>query len=439
MEATWLCPSQPQRVLKARTLFMACIVCGLMQKPLIKFAWDVQTFLQSLTRVHSSLRTRGGGACALLGGTAILLRQVFATKGQRVVAEFASSLAVAGKGWSVCSFHNLSRQLEVLEPRHHMKRRGRMVQFSGPKWIRQMMEKPDAMTNFGKASVCLGTFLKSTVVKQCLFHDICKFLKSPAGKLFHVGDYSVPHLVRACWVGRAHLHGDGVTGMDADAWMHLRNMHDSRTKGIFDTLAVHSFQDALALENTVREMAPRVWSASIARHYASVSIVDLPCQACEFGGVLGAVERISGGGEGKAIDWLLRHLPADLQVLKGMGLELKRLTGMAPTRGDGLDTQAAGAVAAQWLKRVPEKAEGCMTLQEALTRGSGGFVALPKLCCPGCDSVLLTRLMGRKRKLCDPCYKTFRKYKDSGRYLKRRRRCRFEASVLKQRRKRGGE
>ena len=84
---------------------------------------------------------------------------------------------------------------------------------------------------------------------------------------------------------------------------------------------------------------------------------------------------------------------------------------------------------------------GCMTLQEALTRGGGGFVALPKVCCPCCDSVLQARPMGRKRKLCDPCYKTFRKYKDSGRYLKRRSLLRNLNSVLKlkQRRKRGGE
>ena len=313
-----------------------------------------------------------------------------------------------------------------------------MAQYSGPQWIRKIAATRDRMTAFHVASNCLGDFLTAAVAEDTDFHQVCKALKVPPGKLFQLGDYSVPHLVRACSVGRAHLHGDGVRGrirMDADAWMHLRNMHDSRTKGSFDTLAVHSFQDALALENTVREMAPRVWSASIARHYASVSIVDLPCQACEFGGVLGAVKRISGGGEGKATDWLLRHLPADLQVLKGMGLELKRLTGMAPTRGDGLDTQAAGAVAAQWLKRVPEKAEGCMTLQEALTRGSGGFVALPKLCCPGCDSVLLTRLMGRKRKLCDPCYKAFRKHKDWERYNKKG--SRF--SSLSRRRKRGGE
>ena len=107
--------------------------------------------------------------------------------------------------------------------------------------------------------------------------------------------------------------------MDADAWMHLRNMHESRTKGIFDNLGVYSFDDALAMQNMVREMAPRAWSASIARHYSSISPVDLPCQACEFGAILGAARRIRGGGEGEAIAWLLQHLPGDLQALKDMG------------------------------------------------------------------------------------------------------------------------
>ena len=53
--------------------------------------------------------------------------------------------------------------------------------------------------------------------------------------------------------------------MDADAWLHLRNMHDERTKAIFDTLAVHSFEDALAMQTTVRELARRVWSPNIAK------------------------------------------------------------------------------------------------------------------------------------------------------------------------------
>ena len=81
MEGTWLTPAMAEDVLRARFAFVACLVGGLTQKALIKFAWDMKCFQTQLQRVHQRLRTRGGGA-ALLGGTAILLRQIFAVKGQ---------------------------------------------------------------------------------------------------------------------------------------------------------------------------------------------------------------------------------------------------------------------------------------------------------------------------------------------------------------------
>ena len=61
-----------------------------MQKPLIKFAWGVQAFQQQLARVHGVCVRIGGFETdkhnkALLGGTAILLRQIFAAKGQKLL------------------------------------------------------------------------------------------------------------------------------------------------------------------------------------------------------------------------------------------------------------------------------------------------------------------------------------------------------------------
>ena len=95
-------------------------------------------------------------------------------------------------------------------------------------------------------------------------------------------------------------------------------MHQNNTKRIFDLLAVTSYSDALALQHTVMELARRVWSVRIARHFTSVSLVDLPCQACEFAGILGAVKAIHGGGDDSAIRWLLQRLPGDLHQLKAM-------------------------------------------------------------------------------------------------------------------------
>ena len=196
--------------------------------------------MRSLLRVHSAwpARDRGGGAGLLLGGTAILLRQVFASQGQAMVAEFAASLAVAGQGWTAERLLQLCVQLETLQPRHHMKRNGFMAQYSGTQWIRKIAATRDRMKAFHIASNCLGDFLTAAVAEDTDFHQVCKTLKAPPGKLFQLGDYSVPHLVRACSVGRAHLHGDGAKGninFDANAWTHLRNMHGLRTKATFDT------------------------------------------------------------------------------------------------------------------------------------------------------------------------------------------------------------
>ena len=109
-----------ENVRRARYAFVACVVCGLVQKPLIKFAWDVQAFQAELHRVHKRVRTRGGGE-AVLGGTAILLRQVFAAKGQRVVADIAISLAVAGKSWDSAALRRLCRDLAKMEAKDTMK------------------------------------------------------------------------------------------------------------------------------------------------------------------------------------------------------------------------------------------------------------------------------------------------------------------------------
>ena len=430
MQGTWLCPSLSRPVLRARTLFIACMLAGLMQKPLIKFAWDVQAFVRSLLRVHSACpaRDRGGGAGRLLGGTAILLRQVFASQGQAMVAEFAASLAVAGQGWTPERLRQLCVQLETLQPRHHMKRKGRMARYSGPQWIRKIAATRDRMAAFHVASKSLSDFLTAAVADDTDFHQVCKTLKAPPGKLFQFGDYSVPHLVRACSLGRAHLHADGAKGsikLDANAWTHLRNMHDVSTKATFDTLGVHSFGDALAFQKTVLEMAARVWSTSVARHFTSVSLVDLPCQACEFGGILGAVKRICGGGDSEAMAWLFEHLPGDLAGLKAMGQGLKQLTAKSKHKGDGLDKQAAGAITRAWLHRCPVKPE--VTLQQTFTRGGGGLVPLPQVWCPGCRGPLEGQARGRKRKLCAPCISAFRKHYQSQQHLSRRR-CRRAAS-----------
>ena len=422
MPGTWLSSAMAEKARRARYAFLACLVGGLIQKPLIKFAWDVQAFQEQLQRVYEAWRIRGGGV-ALLGGTAILLRQVFATVGQAAVGDIGTALAVAGKCWDKASMRQLLQSLGRLLPADRMKRKGRMAAYSGPTWIRKVTATAGTLKRFDAAAEALGSFLTASSVSPSAFHELCATLKGPA-KLVNVSQYSVPHLVRACCVGRAFIRGDGVDSAvqpDADAWASdLRVMHRDRTKGIFDLLNVRDYHDACAMRGTIYFLAKHVWSSSVARHYSSISLVDLPCCACEFGGVLGAVDSIHGGGDAGAVRWLLRHLPGGLAKLKTMGLLLKQDVARVEGRGDGNDRQAAGTITRGWLKGAP--AAPASTMETIFNRGGGDTVfGIPAVLCPECDGHMEVRVLGRKRASCDECYHARVRATDAARQARRRR------------------
>ena len=424
MGHTWLSSAMAEDVRRARYAFLACIVAGLVQKPLIKFALDIQALQKHLRGVHQHACTRGRGA-ALLGGTAILLRQVFASKGQEVVAEVAMSLAVAGKTWDKVSLCVLCRKLDKLRPCDKQKRKGRMCKFSGPKWIRGSFSKASALGSFQKASDVVGAFLTSTVVERGALHTLCTTLKGPSAKMAGLGDYSVPHLARACCVARAFIHGhrsEVAMQPDEQAWLHdLRDMHRERTKANFDLLHVLTCTDALAMLATMREFPRRVWSSSVARQYASISLIDLPCAACEFGGVLGSIMSIHGGGEAQAIRYLLRHLPGRLEDLKEMGQRLTKETNLLCGTGDGLDRQCSGSVTRRWLRQ--KLAAPALKMDHVFSLGGGDdfFVLFPILCSSCGELLMPPRFQGRKRTVCDECYRAHVRLVDKERQAQRRR------------------
>ena len=84
-------PANLRAVVRYRLLLLSCILCCLIQKPLIAFAWDVQAFEDALRALHGNKAN-----LALMGGTAILLRQVFAARAQMQVKTMALALAGAG-------------------------------------------------------------------------------------------------------------------------------------------------------------------------------------------------------------------------------------------------------------------------------------------------------------------------------------------------------
>ena len=404
MEGTWVSSAKSGRIRAARLAFIACIVGGLLQKPLIKFAWDVQAFQTQLARVYQHISTRGGGA-ALLGGTAILLRQIFATKGQELVGDIAVTLAMAGTMWYKRALVRLHKKLVKMDPRDTKKRKGLMAVWSGPKWVSGLFQAKQ-MRRFKNASALLGDFLTSEVTEANTFHDICFALSSPQGKLDNLGKYSIPHLVRACFVARAFIHGDGgeVGVFDDDAWeLHLRDMHKRSTTQTFGTLGVSKHIDALMLQCTIVEVARKVWCPAIACHFSSMSILDLPCQACEFKGIIGAVNAIHGGGDAKAISWLLAHLPGELSELKAMGVKLRHMIAKVDGKGDGLDRQAAGAVTRLWLQQDPGPPK--VSMQSILTNGSWDMFGVPVVACPKCSQPMLGNRKGRKPMECKVCYR----------------------------------
>ena len=410
MDGTWITSAVAERQKAARVLFIACLVAGLVQKPLVSFAWDVETLQAELLRVLErigGLREVARGA-SLLGGTAILLRQVFAEKGQRAVGAIAETLAVAGQMWDLKAIQRLLDELRRLEGRDHAKRRGRMAQYSGPRWVMGLLD-PHNMVRFVKTSSLVGDFLTCAVAEGTAFHDLCSALSDAKTTLHHFAKYSVPHLARACSVARAHIHGGGsehIAQPDAAAWArYLRCMHSQSTTKIFDLLGVSSFEDAHALKETVLELARRTWSTKVASRYASVSILDLPCQACEFGAVLSAVRNIHGGGDDYSIYWLLAHLPGDLSELKAMGRRLRFLTNTIAGKGDGLDRQAAGVVTRLWLKGGPE--EPNVSMANVFTCARWDMFGLPRVLCPGCGRLVGTQPeLGRKRVFCTACQRS---------------------------------
>ena len=138
---TWLAPAEAgtrpadsRAAVRYRLLLLSCIFCGLIQKPLIAFAWDMQAFEDALCALHGKKAN-----LALMGGTAILLRQVFASRAQMQVKTMALALAGAGSTWKRRNLQSLLTSLSKLSPRDSGKRRGRMSQFTGPPWLRRLL------------------------------------------------------------------------------------------------------------------------------------------------------------------------------------------------------------------------------------------------------------------------------------------------------------
>ena len=396
-------PANSRAVVRYRLLLLSCIFCGLIQKPLIAFAWDVQAFEDALRAVHGKK-----ASLALMGGTAILLRQVFAARAQMQVKTMAIALAGAGGKWKRRNLQALLTSLLKLSPRDSGKRRGRMSNYTGPPWLRRLLQSPKDLTAFYRGSEMVGKMFGASADAEAAstFDDVCEALLSGRCKLPYVGRYSVPHLARACYVARQGISGTWLKLTEV-SWRMLRGMHADRTAAMFDVLQVHTYAEATWMLATVTQVARDLYSSRTAARFGRSSAVDLPCQACELAGVLGAVKKFLGirgnGGNDQAAEWILSRLPSSPIAMFQMATSLKMNRAKVQGRGNGLDLQCASEVASTWLASSPSALPGNSMLS-VFTRGSGGPFNVPVVGCTVCSQMFAlapnARLSSRVCELC---------------------------------------
>ncbi len=80
----------------ARAALIGCLASGLIQEQVLALAWNVEVTLGEMKGL-----AQVSAVAELMGGTLILLRQVYAELGQRQVGIVARALARKGQVWSL--------------------------------------------------------------------------------------------------------------------------------------------------------------------------------------------------------------------------------------------------------------------------------------------------------------------------------------------------
>ena len=225
------------------------------------------------------------------------------------------------QAWPVALVKALLKDLRKLPGKHVSKRKGFMSMWSGPRWLHLAYRSTVTRSQVIKACSVLGQYIEGRVG----FLEACRKLKGEC-RIPGLGTYSVPHVVRACTPFRMQLgHGDGLC---TRYWQHLRGMHADSTRQTFDLLGVVTFKDALSMRLSVMEMlrghfASRHSSSS----YRQMSVVDLPCQVCEFKSLLKVVCSVPQLRFSAAASWLLMRLSVVTEdcVWQAKSLKLKTL------------------------------------------------------------------------------------------------------------------
>ena len=134
MAATWLTEVSFARTRAFRAAWLLALFAGLVQKPHVALAWDVVATLEAMWSLRSVQ-----AAPMVMGTTLILLRQIYAEKGQQLVATMACRLVRRKQDWNEAALRSLAAELESMGRANAMKLKGHMVRHTGPKWIRKLL------------------------------------------------------------------------------------------------------------------------------------------------------------------------------------------------------------------------------------------------------------------------------------------------------------
>ena len=335
----WLTHCSSQQC-KYRIALIWCIASGFIQKSRILFAADVRTLTDVLQSCHQH-----GLSGSALGQVALFCRQIFATTGQLLVLQYARCLKGRhmSEAWPVALVKALLQDLRQLPGKFVSKRKGFMSIWSGPRWLHLAFRSSLTRSQVSKASSVLGQYIEGRVG----FLEACRKLKGHC-RIPGLGTYSVPHVVRACTPFRMQLgHGDGLC---SGSWQHLRGMHADSTRHTFDLLGVVTYKDALSMRLSVLEMMCGHFAS---RHssscYRQMSVVDLPCQVCEFKSLLKVVCSVRQLRFSAAATWLLKRLSVVTEhcVCQAKSLKLKTLKNVESR--SGLDEGSSACVVRVWL------------------------------------------------------------------------------------------
>ena len=105
---TWVHDGATAAVRRWRSAWLLCLLTGLVQKPLVRMAWDVEVTVKMMGALREVC-----GAPEVLGMTLILLRQVYAQKGQEMVGSMAMELEGT---WTACALETLAKALDPMHP-----------------------------------------------------------------------------------------------------------------------------------------------------------------------------------------------------------------------------------------------------------------------------------------------------------------------------------